>query len=231
MKAILLAAGLGSRLKPLTDTIPKCLVPIKGKPLLAYWLDKLIKLGITEILINTHYKAASVEKFISNHEYRKYVTIVHEEELLDTGGTLIKNKEFWKNSTVLVAHADNFTLSTLEGLVNAHRNRSSATEATMLLFESKNPESCGIALINEEFIVTNYYEKIKFPPSNLANGATLIFSPNVYNRFFKPFENQQKLSLCGDILPTMVNQVQGWKVDNEYIDIGTPETYQLANSI
>ena len=76
MKAILLAAGLGTRLKPLTNTIPKCLVPISGRPLLSYWLEKLANLGINEILINVHYLAEQVENYISQSPYRDKITIV-----------------------------------------------------------------------------------------------------------------------------------------------------------
>jgi len=64
MRALLLAAGLGTRLRPLTDTVPKCLVPIKGQPLLGIWLDRLSKAGIGPFLINTHYLAEQVADFI-----------------------------------------------------------------------------------------------------------------------------------------------------------------------
>ena len=66
MRALLLAAGLGTRLRPITDKIPKCLVPIQGRPLLEIWLDKLCEVGVQEFLVNTHYLAAQVEEFISN---------------------------------------------------------------------------------------------------------------------------------------------------------------------
>ena len=61
MRAILLAAGLGTRLRPITDKIPKCLVPINGKPLIDYWLEQLTKAGIEKFLINTHYLHEKVE--------------------------------------------------------------------------------------------------------------------------------------------------------------------------
>ena len=66
MKAILLCAGKGLRLRPYTNNIPKCLMPIKGKPLLEIWLEKLFSAGITNILINAHYLSDQVDNFI-NH--------------------------------------------------------------------------------------------------------------------------------------------------------------------
>ena len=91
MRAILLAAGYGTRLRPLTNTIPKCLVPIKGVPLLQIWLERLTNAGIGPFLINTHYLPKEVEGFAESSRYRDQVTLVHEPELLGTAGTLIAN--------------------------------------------------------------------------------------------------------------------------------------------
>ena len=107
MKALLLAAGLGTRLKPITGVVPKCLVPINGKPLLEYWIDSLVTANIKKILINTHYKKELVEEFVRQNKHCKYITTVHEPKLLATGGTLYKNREFFQNDDVLMAHADN----------------------------------------------------------------------------------------------------------------------------
>ena len=67
MKAILLAAGLGTRLRPITDNVPKCLVPINGKPLLGYWLDSLAKAGVGPILINLHHHSDKVIDFVKEY--------------------------------------------------------------------------------------------------------------------------------------------------------------------
>src|SRR5258708_3459839 len=109
MKALLLAAGLGTRLRPITNHIPKCLVPIKQKPLLAYWLDLLLPNGIDELLINTHYLPEAVEDFVNQSPWRDRITLVHEDELLGTGGTLLKNRNFFKNESFFIGHADNLT--------------------------------------------------------------------------------------------------------------------------
>ena len=64
MKAVLLIAGLGTRLRPLTDTVPKCLLPINGKPLLGIWFDKLVAAGVSDVLVNTHWLADQVTDYI-----------------------------------------------------------------------------------------------------------------------------------------------------------------------
>ena len=75
MKAVLLAAGFGTRLRPITEKVPKCLVPIAGRPLLAYWLDALFKHGIDEVLVNLHHHANQVEEFIKINDNQKEVII------------------------------------------------------------------------------------------------------------------------------------------------------------
>ena len=94
MRAMLLAAGYGTRLRPLTNSIPKCLVPINGKPLLQIWLERLTAADIGPFVINTHHLAEQVRAFIAASPYRNEVTLVHEPELCGTAGTLIANLGF-----------------------------------------------------------------------------------------------------------------------------------------
>ena len=107
MRALLLAAGLGARLRPVTDKIPKCLVPINGKPLIDYWFEQLFKHGVERILVNTHYHAEQVINHIESSKYKDWIDVVHEEILLNTGGTLLKNKNYFRDEPFLLAHADN----------------------------------------------------------------------------------------------------------------------------
>ena len=94
MKAFLLAAGVGSRLKPLTDTTPKCLVPIKGEPLLQIWLELLRKQGITEVLINIHAQAEAVRRFLAGRFSALEIKLVEEYHLLGSAGTLAANRDW-----------------------------------------------------------------------------------------------------------------------------------------
>lgn len=94
MKAFLLAAGVGSRLRPLTDTIPKCLVPIRGEPLLGIWLKLLENFGITEVLVNAHANGAQVREFLRGRFPDHQVTLAEEPELLGSAGTLVANRSW-----------------------------------------------------------------------------------------------------------------------------------------
>ncbi|AOT07457.1 nucleotidyltransferase family protein [Pseudoalteromonas luteoviolacea] len=230
MKAILLAAGLGTRLRPITNSIPKCLVPINGRPLLDFWIEKLIKLGVDDILINTHYFSEQVERFVHQHPHKTKITLVKEQTLLGTGGTLIANEDFWKNDTTLVIHADNFCQDSLDSLLSAHKNRPSRCHATLLLFETTTPQQCGIVELTHDGVVQAFHEKESNPPSNLASGALFIFSEQVHKNWLSHFERDKFYEISVDFIPLMIDKLYTYKTSDIYIDIGTPTAYQNLQS-
>ena len=97
MRALLLAAGIGSRLRPLTDTTPKCLVPVHGRPLLDYWLDLVFQGGIERVLLNTHWLAPQVYDHVATSRWVARIDLVHEDALLGTGGTVLANRGWFQN--------------------------------------------------------------------------------------------------------------------------------------
>ena len=126
MKAIILAAGLGTRLKPLTDRIPKALVPIAGKPLLEWQLEKLRAAGIREVVINVHHFADQVEAYVrENSSFGMDIRFSDERELLlETGGGLRKAAALLGNDQpVLVCNVDVLSTICLDKLIAAHDRR------------------------------------------------------------------------------------------------------------
>lgn len=226
MKALLLAAGLGTRLRPITNHMPKCLVPINGKPLLQYWLENLSKIGITEFLINTSYLSEQVEEFVNKSKYKNMITLKHENELLNTGGTLLSNKDFFdKEEPFLLIHADNLSFSNLSEFIKSHENREKKCELTMMLFKTDNPSSCGIVELKNG-IVENFHEKVKTPPSNLANGAVYICEYSIFS-FLESF-NKKDIDFSKDILPNYMGKINTYLNDIYHRDIGNIESYALA---
>ena len=130
----------------------------------------------------------------------------------------------------MVIHADNFCLSDLTQMVKFHQNRKNNADATLLLFNTNKPESCGVVKLDQQNLITEFHEKVSKPPTNLASGALFIFSPIVFNKYFRHFEEDKHYELSLDVVPNMVNKLQGWQVDNFYIDIGSPEKLALANA-
>lgn len=226
-KAILLSAGFGTRLKPITDTIPKCLVPINGKPLLQIWLEELSKAGIKEFLINSHYLSEQVVNFIDNSAFKEQVTLIHEPELLGTLGTLKNNQSFWQNENVLIAHADNLCFASWQSFYNQFESRPNGCVGTMMLFESDNPKSCGVVKLDEQLRVIEFHEKVENPPTNLANGAIYLFDDNLASAIDELPASASDISI--DLLPSLLNKINSWKNDKYLRDIGTPESLCLAN--
>ncbi len=176
MRAILLAAGLGTRLRPLTDTIPKCLVPINGKPLLDIWCESLLSAGVNRLLINLHYKSELVQQHISNSKFAKSVETVFEPQLRGTAGTLNANKKFFENQDGILLHADNYCEADIKQLISAHMNRPSKCDLTMLAFRTQTPHMCGILEVDDHNILNRMYEKSHDNHGNLANAAFYILS-------------------------------------------------------
>lgn len=230
LKALILAAGLGTRLRPITLSIPKCLVEINDKPLLHNWLNTLEDIGCKETLINTHYLSNMVDQFVDNYYSKKMlVDTINEPKLLGTLGTLLENRLWFKNSTGMLIHGDNFTNANFNLFLDAHYSRPKECLITMMTFKTSNPESCGIVKTNNSGIMIDFYEKIQNPPSNLANGAVYLFDEN-----FIDWLEERKFSgndFSIDVLPLLKGRVQTWLTKNDFLDIGTPESLSKARSI
>src|SRR5260370_38298707 len=106
MRALLLAAGIGSRLLPITAKTPKCLVAINGRPLLDYWLELLFGAGIERVLVNTHWLAEQVDAYVKASRWASRIDLVHEDELLGSGGTGLANRGRVQGAAVAYARAD-----------------------------------------------------------------------------------------------------------------------------
>lgn len=229
MRAILLAAGFGTRLRPLTDRIPKCLVPINGTPLLGIWLENLFQAGIERVLINTHYLADQVIEYISGSQYVDRVELVYEETLCGTAGTLMNNAGFLGGEDGLLIHSDNYCLSDLGKLIAAHQQRPPECMMTMLTFKSENPSSCGIVELDDRGVMVNICEKCDDPPGNLANAAVYVISNQLILYIDEQLKNATDFSV--DVLNHLSGYVYTHPVDDVLIDVGTVQRYEKANNI
>jgi len=227
MKALLLSAGLGTRLQPFTNKLPKCLMPVKGKPLLEIWLDRLSEAGVNDFLINTHYLPEYVEKFIKNSKYCNQTTLVYEPKLLGTAGTLRANLDFFNTEDSFLIHADNYCLEDHNKFIASHKRRPDKSIITMMVFRTSDPSSCGIVEINSEGIVTGFHEKINNPPGNLANGAVYILSSDFLRMLSHKFNYAKNFST--DILPSLIGKIYTYETKKTFIDIGTITNYEMLN--
>jgi mannose-1-phosphate guanylyltransferase len=226
MRAVLLAAGKGTRLRPLTNSVPKCLVPIRGKPLLGYWFDLLFQAGLEQVLVNTHYLPDQVRGFVSSSRWRERIELAHESDLLGTAGTILSNKDFFQNSPFLVAHADNLARFDVNAFLNRHRQRPTGVDITMMTFDTDAPQSCGIVEEDAQGIVTGFHEKIPNPPGRRANAAVYVFEPRVVD--FIAGLNKATPDISLDVLPAFMGRICTFHNMDYLRDIGSPESLAAA---
>jgi mannose-1-phosphate guanylyltransferase len=222
-KAFLLGAGLGTRLRPLTDHTPKCLVPINGKPLLEIWLNLCEQYGIQDVLINTHHLAPMVEAWASAQTSRTRIQLSYEESLLGSAGTVAANRDFiGKASDFYVFYADNLISVDLEALRSFHFRHDEIL--TLGLFHSPQPRQCGIVTLDSAQRVVTFEEKPAQPKSDLANAGVFIA-----RRELLEFLPSGGFSDFGkNILPNLVGRMRGYVLKGYLLDIGTLENYQRA---
>jgi mannose-1-phosphate guanylyltransferase len=225
-KALLLAAGLGTRLRPLTDTVPKCLVPIAGKPLIDYWFDKLESVGVGDVLINTHHLrepvARHMERVAATRPFR--IREAYEPKLLGSAGTVHANRDWMDDADeCLIIYADNFSSVSLPELLAFHRGHDDPM--TMLLFHTPYPKQCGIATLDTSGRIVEFVEKPQQPASDLANAGIYVVSADAY----REMADRDAFDLGFDVLPAFVGRMRGFAFDGYHRDIGNYEALKQAD--
>ena len=230
IKALLLAAGFGTRLRPLTLTNPKCLMKINGEPILGHWLKKLDNLGCNEVLINTHYLNKKVEDYISKNNFKNMkVSTFYEKSLLGTAGTLLENLDFFQDSVGLLIHADNYTDDSLNDFISRHIRKPEDCLLTMLTFKTDDPSSCGIVEKDRLGKIINFHEKTREYKGNCANGALYAF-----NNDFLDYLRNLKIKpsdFSTEVIPKILGKIFSYQTNSVYLDIGNPSSYEKANAI
>jgi len=227
MKALILAAGRGSRLGKITDNLPKPLVEVKGKPVIDYLIHKLIRLNVSEIFINTHYRHELIKKFIIDSNYKIKINMIYEQELLGTAGTLKSLVHQLSDGDFIVMHADNYFLDNLEGLKHAHLSSGSNYLLTLGTFPVSKPDLYGTVELSVDGTVTNFYEKQKNSPSKIANSAIYFMKPEIAAWVKGLREHENDISL--NLLPKLLRKIKAIELRGYFYDIGTPENLSLAN--
>ncbi|MDZ7331718.1 MAG: nucleotidyltransferase family protein [candidate division KSB1 bacterium] len=223
MKAFLLAAGIGSRLRPITEKIPKCLVPIDGKPLLYHWLKLFEQHHIDEVLINVHHLPDLIFEFFEMYSFQVKVHTVFEQELLGSAGTVRNNFDFvCQEQNFLICYADNLTNLNLTRMIKFHQRQRPI--ATIGLFQTENPTQCGIAELAEDCTIIEFIEKPSHPKSNLAGAGIYVVNHQIWH--YLPDRYPSDFGF--DVLPQLVGKMKGYLIKEYFIDVGTVENYERA---
>jgi mannose-1-phosphate guanylyltransferase len=223
VKAFLLAAGVGSRLRPITDTIPKCMVTIDGRPMLDIWLDALDRAGVDEVLVNLHHLPDVVRRHLDDRVGPPAVRVFLEPELLGSAGTLAANRAWiGADEMFLACYADNLTDFDLRSLVMAHQGQDSV--ATLAVFHSEHPSTGGVVEVDRSGTMTSFTEKPRNPVSDLVNAGMYAFRPSVLDEIGDP----PPRDIGYHLLPRLIGRAKVVPVKGYLRDIGTMAAYQQA---
>ena len=204
------------------------MVEINGRPLLDYWMELLWRGGIEEVLVNTHYFPGVVTSYIQTCQYPLRITTTFEERLLGTGGTLLGNRNFFRDEPAMLVHADNLSIFDVSAFIERFEQRRQGIEITMMTFNAPTPESCGIVELDDREIVRAFHEKVKNPPGNLANGAVYVTAPTVMN--FLADLNKKTIDFSTEVLPHYLGSINTFHNDSYHRDIGTVESLLAAQT-
>lgn len=228
-KAMLLAAGEGSRLRPLTECVPKPMLPLAGKPLLQHTVEHLARFGVRDILINLHHRPETVVgHFGDGANFGVSIRYSHEPWLLGTAGAVKKVEEFF-TETFLVVYGDNLTTCNLGGLNAFHRQKKGI--ATVALFEREDVSHSGVAELDADDRIVRFVEKpsSRETASRWVSAGLLVLEPEV----LRMIPADRPSDFGHDILPALLatgRDVYGYRMSRDeglwWID--TPEDYRRA---
>lgn len=224
MKAFLLSAGNGTRLRPLTEDTPKCLVEVKKKPLLYWWTKLFEKYGVDTVLINAHHLSDQVVDYVSKSKSKLNWNVIYEQVLLGSAGTIAEQGAWVRREPYfLIAYSDVLTNCNLKKVVEFHK--ASGAEFTMVVAPVADPRGKGIVEIGDGGVVTSFVEKPRKPKSNIANMGIYVCSPPI----LKYISDVRPCDIGIGLLPQLVGKMRAYLSNEYFCDIGTIENLKKAN--
>jgi mannose-1-phosphate guanylyltransferase len=228
MKALFLAGGMGTRLKPLTDNLPKPMVPMMAKPLLERNMMKLKECGVDEIILSTCYKPQKIEEYFGDGtKLGLKIHYICEDFPLGTGGA-IKNTEEFFDDTFIIFNADILCDINMKEMIEFHKEKGAAV--TIAVTQVENPSAYGVIEYNENLFAESFTEKPALAEikSNYINAGIYIFEPKVLDEI----PGMQVVSLERETFPLLLEKgypIAVYRSDAYWIDIGTIEKYNQAH--
>lgn len=227
MNVLILAGGLGTRLKSVIQNLPKPMAPIRKRPFLEYLLDFWIEKGFSNFYLLTCYQADKIQDHFNGEYKRTNIHCIHEPELLGTGGALLYalDQLDFKEELIIV-NGDTFFEIDFEKIYAFHKKKGS--ELTLGLRKVDNNDRYSGIVLNEEGQIEIFSKRVEGSEHRLINAGVYILNPSLFKE--SNFERGKKLSLEDDLFPKLIQsqKVYGFVGEGKFIDIGIPADYERA---
>jgi mannose-1-phosphate guanylyltransferase/phosphomannomutase len=229
MKAIIIAGGFGTRLRPLTYNRPKPIVSVANKPFVIQQIELLKRYGITEIILNLHYLSDSIEEYLGDGS--KLGVKIHysiEDDPLGTAGAVKNAEQYFDGEPLVVFNGDVLTDIDLSKIIEFHKKNKA--DATITLVRVEDPTPYGLVILDKDCRVLKFTEKPNWERvnANTINAGIYIINPEV----FKSVPAGKQYSFERELYPKMLEEgkrVFGYITESYWIDIGTPAKYLTAH--
>ena len=221
MQALIIVGGRGKRMKPLTNKIPKVLLPVADKPFL-FWLVKFLKKqAVKEFILATGYKGKMIEKYFGDgNKFGLKISYSKERKPLDTGGAVKNAQKLIKEGDILILNGDSFADINVEKMLRFHKSRK--FPITIAVCKINKPQRYGRVIIDRENTVAEFIEKSKGIKDSFINAGVYIFQ----RKIIKDFPKKTKISLEREVFPKFVGKIGAFKTNGYFVDMGIPEDYQ-----
>ncbi len=235
IKALVLAGGTGSRLRPITYTSAKQLVPIANKPILFYGLESIANSGVTEVgVIVGDTRAEVMEALGDGSRFGLKITYIPQDKPLGLAHCVVIAQDFLGDDDFVMYLGDNFILSGIDDFVQAFRDRTDGTCAQILLARVPDPQRFGVAELDEFGRVLRLVEKPAVPPSDLALVGVYLFDKSIHDAvrsIYPSARNELEITDAIDYLITQGRRVESRIVEGYWKDLGEPEALLEGNRL
>lgn len=224
MEAVILAGGMGTRLRSMVTDVPKCMAPVAGKPFLHYLLTTLEEAGFTHIILALGYKHEVIEEWIKLYPASMKISAVIEDRPLFTGGAVKLALTKAEEKEVFILNGDTFFGTDYAGMLQLHR--ATQARATLALKEMHDFDRYGLVDIESGTNRILQFREKQFCHSGLINGGVYLLNRNELEKY------PEKFSLEKDYFEKTVSThiLSGYISEGYFIDIGIPEDYTRAQN-
>lgn len=222
-EAIVLAGGLGTRLKHVLPDIPKCMAPINGKPFLTFVLDYLENQKIDKVILSVGYRKEHIINYFGKSYHSLEIIYSIENEPLGTGGAIKQALDFCTNKFAFVVNGDTYFKPDLAALSILHKK--TEADITVAVKQIDDTSRYGMVVTDQDGRIIEFREKDKLSAGGWINGGIYLFKKTVFDTF-----QQQKFSIENDVFKVSCDNLnlQAFQTAAFFLDIGIPEDYARA---